>query len=269
MRKRAAEARGNPTGTPSWRWRRAVLRPLLGDEAEWAKNPGLFGHAWALADRLLIDAPSADDLVEDPAAAKFALAAWDGAGERLVRSGAIDEARRVDDLPPGVYRLTLELPRRSGTPLRGEAWVPLWPWVVERYELDRPDPARWREVRANHKAPQRELAALAMGSAWTLYAGPGGCRENFALVATAEVELPAGTYRVAATSDDGVCVWVDNKPVIQAWAPRPATTDEAVVELKPGGHEWRVEYFNGTGEFRLWLELVPAADGPGPAVRSH
>ena len=240
----------------NWRWRRAVLRPVLRGEAEWS-NAALFAHARALADKLMVDTSTAVDPVEDPAAARFELAAWDGASVRGVKSGTLTEARRVGDLPPGVYRLTLELPRRSGAPLRGEAWVPLWPWRVERYELDRPDAGRWREVRANHKAPRRELAALALGDGWTLYAGPGGQRQNFGLVATASVDLPAGKYRVAATSDDGVCVFVDDRPLIQAWAPRPATTDEAVVELGPGRHEWRVEYFNAAGEFHLSLELAP------------
>jgi len=252
LRRRAGEA----GSTSTWRWRRAVLRPVLGHEEGWS-NPGLFAHAWALADELLLGAKDAGDLVEDPAAARFTLVSWDGQQGRDAGAGTLADAPGVGDQRPGVYRLTLELPLRSGPPLRGEAWVPLWPWAVERYELDRPDAQRWAEVRSNHKAPRRELAGLALGDGWTLYAGPGGQRQNFGLVATATVELPAGTYWVAATSDDGVCVWVDNKPVIQAWAPRPATTDAAVVVLDAGRHEWRVEYFNAAGEFKLWLEVAP------------
>ena len=85
----------------------------------------------------------------------------------------------------------------------------------------------------------------------------GRQRANFGLVATADVELPAGRYRVAATSDEGVCVRVDGRPLIEAWTPRPATTDQAVVDLPAGRHGWRVEYFNGAGEFKLCLEVRP------------
>jgi tetratricopeptide (TPR) repeat protein len=254
LRRRAAEAGGKPAAT--WRWRRAVLRPVLGDEAEWV-NPSLFVHVWALADKLVADVTAGDDPAEDPAAAGFQLAVWDGAQARAVAGGTLAEARRVGKLPPGVYRMALDLPRRSAARLRGEAWVPLWTWRVERYELDRPDPARWREVRANHQAPRRELAALALGDGWTHYAGPGGQRQNFGIVATAEVDLPAGKYRLSATSDDGVCVGVDGRPLIDAWKPRRAAADEAVVGLEAGRHAWRVEYFNAAGEFKLWLQLAP------------
>jgi len=30
-----------------------------------------------------------------------------------------------------------------------------------------------------------------------------------------------------------------------------------VVVLDAGRHEWRVEYFNAAGEFKLWLEVAP------------
>jgi hypothetical protein len=138
---------------------------------------------------------------------------------------------------------------------------------VERYALRSADRARWHQVRSNHQARARLLPALSLGSGWTPDAGPGGRNDNFGIVATADVELPAGRYRLSATSDDGVCVFVDDKPVVEAWVQRRAATDSAVIDLTPGRHAWRVEYFNVGGPFGLSLEISPIADAAAGQVR--
>ena len=58
----------------------------------------------------------------------------------------------------------------------------------------------------------------------------------------------AGTYRVTATSDDGVRVWVDGVLVIDCWGIHPVTTTVRDVMLYAGNHTWMVEYFQAEGE---------------------
>jgi hypothetical protein len=54
----------------------------------------------------------------------------------------------------------------------------------------------------------------------------------------------AGKYKLVTYSDDGVRVWIDDKPVIDHWKRHVATRDEAEVELAAQPHKIRVEYFD-------------------------
>jgi hypothetical protein len=60
-----------------------------------------------------------------------------------------------------------------------------------------------------------------------------------------------GTYRVTATSDDGVRIWIDGVLVIDGWGIHPATTYVRDVILYTGNHTWTVEYFQAEGEALL------------------
>ena len=60
-----------------------------------------------------------------------------------------------------------------------------------------------------------------------------------------------GTYRVTATSDDGVRIWIDGVPIIgdyYSWSIHPVTTFTRDVILYSGNHTWTVEYFQAEGE---------------------
>ena len=57
-----------------------------------------------------------------------------------------------------------------------------------------------------------------------------------------------GTYRVTATSDDGVRIWIDGVPIIDGWSVHPATTYMRDVILYSGNHTWTVEYYQDKGE---------------------
>jgi len=57
-----------------------------------------------------------------------------------------------------------------------------------------------------------------------------------------------GTYRVTATSDDGVRIWIDGVPIIDGWSVHPATTYVQDVILYSGNHTWTVEYAQAEGE---------------------
>ena len=267
-----------PGSRPDMGWRRAALRPALGREEDW-DDPGLHAQVWGLADRLLYDLFDARAVAEEFEtgwqAARFDLARWDGrslrpgeaAGTEPVAAGSLSDAKRVRDLPPGLYRLSLEVPRRGDLrPLRGVAWVPLWPWDAQRYQTWGYDRAHWRQVLTNNQPRHRTLPSLVFAGGLTLHPGPGGYTQDFGIVATSRAELPAGTYLLRVTSEDAVRVSVDDRRVAGSWAVRAASTDTGTIELKGGVHELRVEYNNGSGEFHLRLEIEPVAPGTAAPV---
>jgi hypothetical protein len=94
-------------------------------------------------------------------------------------------------------------------------------------------------------------------------------RDNFSVRWTRTFNLPAGTYRFRSVSDDGVRVWVDNTPVIDAWADGPARVQEADVTLV-GLHTVRVEYYERTSvaSIRLTIGLVTTAPPDAPSGNS-
>ena len=213
----------------------------------------------------MVDTSTAVDPVEHPAAARFELAAWDGASVRGVKSGTLTEASASATFHRGCTGLTLELPRRSGPPLRGEAGAA----VAVAGRAIRVGPARTRGGGRSGRTTRRRSGSWRAPGRWAT-AGPstpapaaapelrprrdGECRP-------ARGQIPRGGDERRRR------VFVDDRPLIQAWAPRPATTDEAVVELGPGRHEWRVEYFNAAGEFHLSLEPRRDAAAAEPVTR--
>lgn len=76
---------------------------------------------------------------------------------------------------------------------------------------------------------------------------PGMPNENWSAQWTSTEWLRGGTYRIFATSDDGVRVFVDNQLVIDGWRVQPATSYFGDVTLSEGYHDFRVEYFQAGG----------------------
>ncbi len=66
--------------------------------------------------------------------------------------------------------------------------------------------------------------------------------------------LDSGTYRVTATADDGVRVWIDDVLVIDAWDIQSVRTFVQDVVMQAGDHTWRVEYFQAEGEAVIQVE---------------
>ncbi len=72
------------------------------------------------------------------------------------------------------------------------------------------------------------------------------------------LEAPAaGSYALVARSDDGVRVFVDERPVLDAWAVQALTETKATVTLARGPHALRVEYFQLRGAAALELLWTP------------
>lgn len=82
---------------------------------------------------------------------------------------------------------------------------------------------------------------------------------HFGILASTEVSLPAGKWRIATTSDDGIRVWVDDALVIDDWTHHAPTPHEVELEFaEAGAHTVRVEYFelDGHAELRVGFEAV-------------
>ena len=93
--------------------------------------------------------------------------------------------------------------------------------------------------------------------------GVGGRNED--VIISYEGFLPivkAGKYSFRLSSDDGSMLYLDGKKLIDNDGVHPNTAKEASIELKPGMHPIRVNWFEKGGEETL------ALDWAGPGVKS-
>jgi len=74
--------------------------------------------------------------------------------------------------------------------------------------------------------------------------------DHFAVVATAQLDLPAGRYDLWVVADDGARIYIDGSRAIDLWSPRIGSqiTD---IQLEEGRHTVRVEYYEINGPARL------------------
>ncbi|HTB84161.1 MAG TPA: TIM-barrel domain-containing protein [Candidatus Sulfotelmatobacter sp.] len=89
--------------------------------------------------------------------------------------------------------------------------------------------------------------------------GPGGsvARENFCArwVGNITVPSPVGDVVLAATSDDGVRVWLDNQLCIDNWGPNDSVTKQSTLKVVAGqAHQLRVEYLQLAGNAIVGLK---------------
>ncbi|HEY0670694.1 MAG TPA: NosD domain-containing protein [Longimicrobiales bacterium] len=115
-------------------------------------------------------------------------------------------------------------------------------------------------------APLMTLRAPRLDYMWYRPAIKELPQAKWAARATAQVELPAGTYTLRSISDDGIRVWVDDKLVIDNWQPHGSLVD--AVDIAPGRHSLRVDYQQVDGWVELRVEIVRgrqrSTGSPGP-----
>jgi hypothetical protein len=93
--------------------------------------------------------------------------------------------------------------------------------------------------------------------------------ENYTARWTGTIEVPAavGDVVLATVADDGARVWVDDKPVIDAWGPHDATTSEASAVLTPGQpHQLRIEYLQLQYNALMKLQWRPIKAGSATRI---
>jgi hypothetical protein len=95
--------------------------------------------------------------------------------------------------------------------------------------------------------------------------GPAIPSNGFSVRWTRSVELEPGSYRFTATSDDGIRLYVDGRPVIDQWSDHPARTFTGYLTLTAGPHEIWVEYYENTGRALVHVswEVVPPESWTG------
>jgi hypothetical protein len=89
--------------------------------------------------------------------------------------------------------------------------------------------------------------------------GPAIPSNNFSVRWTRSVHFQPGAYRFTVTSDDGIRLYVDDRPVIDQWWDHPPQTFTGYLRLTTGEHEIRVEYYENTGRAMVQVswEVVP------------
>ena len=82
--------------------------------------------------------------------------------------------------------------------------------------------------------------------------------DNFSARWDAYQNFPStGYYTIAATSDDGVRVWLDGGLVIDGWYDHPPMTFTATRNLGAGLHAFHVEYYERGGGALVSVQLTP------------
>jgi len=78
---------------------------------------------------------------------------------------------------------------------------------------------------------------------------------NFALLIRGFIEVPeTALYRMQLTSDDGSCLYVNDKLLVDNNFNHPPQAESGLVWLEKGLHPIRVEYYQGTSNAKLALE---------------
>ncbi len=190
--------------------------------------------------------------------------------QRVPGAGGSGEILKVT-ASPGVTPYEVQL--RSGgwtKTLRGSLLVAPWtatffPWTANcdpRTNL----PA-WRALATGPDAVPAAVGALDFNyggrgpkhlgiSEEVTRRGPGA--EHFGMIARTKLPLPAGRWRLATLSDDGVRVKVGGRVLIENWNWHGPTPDEAIYEQTvPGDVEIEVEHFEIDGHAVLRFELSP------------
>lgn len=84
--------------------------------------------------------------------------------------------------------------------------------------------------------------------------------DHFSVRWTGNITVPAavGDITLAATSDDGVRIWVDDQLCVENWGANDATPTEATVVIKAGPpHQLRVEFLEISGNAVMSLKWRP------------
>jgi len=94
--------------------------------------------------------------------------------------------------------------------------------------------------------------------------------DSFSVVWTRRVDFAPNYYRFNVRSDDGVRVWLDERPLMDYWQPQEYAWHYVDGTYLEGSHTLKVEYFERAGgaRVRFWWELssvTPSPTSPPPA----
>lgn len=85
--------------------------------------------------------------------------------------------------------------------------------------------------------------------------------DSFATIATTTIDLPEADYEIGITADDLAKLFIDNKPVIDAWDPHYVDLDEnthhSIVLHLSGGHDFKIVHADISGLATLMFYIKP------------
>ncbi|MCC6739360.1 MAG: right-handed parallel beta-helix repeat-containing protein [Planctomycetia bacterium] len=171
---------------------------------------------------------------------------------------------RPHDVEAKAHPFRFEIKTSSGATLSASgvllvaSWeVRLWTWTPAAGEHGGYEKALgekdWAKLMQHRPAVRATIDRL--HNPWE---GQSIAPDYFVTVASTTMHLPAGRWRFATMSDDGVRVLVDGKKVIDNWTWHAPTEDSATVLLTTGPHEIVVEHFEIDGAEALDLAIEPA-----------
>ncbi|MCX6021126.1 MAG: PQQ-dependent sugar dehydrogenase, partial [Chloroflexi bacterium] len=88
--------------------------------------------------------------------------------------------------------------------------------------------------------------------------------DNFSARWNGRFGFRAGSYTFVAQADDGVRVWVDGQPLLDAWPALPSIEYKVNRVMTEGEHEVKVEYYEGTGRAQARVTWTPDSTDPQP-----
>jgi hypothetical protein len=161
-------------------------------------------------------------------------------------------------LQAGHHQVVVEYFESTGVAVARVYWTPVTPT---------PQGAFWGQFYNNRTLtgfPVLEQQDARIDENWGYGApGPGMPVDNFSVRWTGTFGFQTGRYRFTATSDDGIRVWVDGRPIIDQWQTQSASTFSADVDLGAGQHAVTVEYFEATGVARVKVDWAFQPSGQG------
>ncbi|MEM7166845.1 MAG: PA14 domain-containing protein [Planctomycetota bacterium] len=86
---------------------------------------------------------------------------------------------------------------------------------------------------------------------------PGVPRDRFSIRWRGWLQVPAADeYTFFVTCSDGVRIWIDGRQVLDAWTRTRENFSQGSVQLLPGLHDLRIEYFESNGEAGIAMFLT-------------
>jgi tetratricopeptide (TPR) repeat protein len=204
--------------------------PALRGFAASAAYFGLLRHAWGEPPLDQVDWPGM----------RFRLERWPPESGRVAAEGGLSELWAAPDPPPGIYLLSLSMPRRQTAPVRSAAWVYVTPWKLSLFRTD--DTAgswgddRWDRLFAGEAAERRTESALAYNHLSLLGRGfgPLGQSDGYALSATTTARPPAGKFHLTVTTPGGARAYLDGQKVLDCWGKTSGSVELTAFENDPG-----------------------------------
>ena len=109
------------------------------------------------------------------------------------------------------------------------------------------DKAGWQGLFASKPLAEQKLTDLNADFSYRSPIPGTVPTDHFALLATRTYKFEGGLYSFNTVSDDGIRLLLDGQEVVARWSHHGAEAGQAQIQVSPGNHELRVEYFQEDG----------------------